>query len=81
MLLEDQLKHAQCTNPFDFLGKKKLGDKTKVALAGFRDALLKNSAEALRAVVKPFKLEHKFKESEGRAGIFWIRMNKTKSSN
>ncbi|WJG07852.1 1,4-alpha-glucan branching protein GlgB [Aliiglaciecola sp. LCG003] len=29
MQLEDQLKHAQCTNPFDFLGKKKLGDKTQ----------------------------------------------------
>lgn len=68
------------TKFFD-LNLKKLGAKTKVALAGFRDALLKNSAETLRAVVKPFKLEHKFKETEGRAGIFWIRMNKTKSSN
>jgi len=68
------------TKFFD-LNLKNLGAKTKVALAGFRDALLKNSAEALSAVVKPFKLEHKFKESEGRVGIFWIRMNKTKSSN
>tara|TARA_R110000868_G_scaffold124990_2_gene330244 strand:- start:1631 stop:4624 length:2994 start_codon:yes stop_codon:yes gene_type:complete len=73
--------HGSAKTKFFDLNLKKLGDKTKVALAGFRDALLKNSAEALRAVVKPFKLEHKFKESEGRAGIFWIRMNKTKSSN
>lgn len=63
------------------LNLKTLGAKTKGALLGLRDALLKNSAESLKAVVKPFKLEHKFKESEGRAGIFWIRMNKTKSSN
>ncbi len=68
------------TKFFD-INLKTLGSKTKLALAGFRDALLKNSSEALRSVVKPFKLEHKFKESEGRVGIFWIRMNKTKSSN
>lgn len=60
---------------------KKLGAKTKGALIGLRDALVRNSTEALKAVVKPFKLEHKFKESEGRLGIFWIKLNKTKSSN
>lgn len=68
------------TKFFD-LNLKTLGKKTKGALIGLRDVLVSNSIEALKAVVKPFKLEHKFKEQEGRVGIFWIRMNKTKSSN
>lgn len=68
------------TKFFD-INLKKLGAKTKGALIGLRDALVKNSTEALKTVIKPFKLEHKFKESEGRLGIFWIKLNKTKSSN
>lgn len=68
------------TKFFD-LNLQKLGAKTKDALAGLRDVLVKGSTAAIKKAVKPFQLEHKFKEREGRVGIFWFRMNKTKSSN